>query len=122
MTATPFEPVTKQRAAQILSVAIRTIDLWISIGEMPAPRHIGRRAYWHPSDFNGWLDKRLKSADDTNQSDGPGIATSRPAQDEPGKKKTRSRNTSASRPQGNDARVSQAKQRAHRMLDQFAAS
>ncbi|MEX3944353.1 helix-turn-helix transcriptional regulator [Paraburkholderia sp. BR10937] len=59
MSTTPFTPITKESAAQILSVSVRTIDHYVADGRMPAPVHLGRRAYWHPDAFYGWLHRAL---------------------------------------------------------------
>lgn len=56
---TLYHPITKEKAAEILSVSKRTIDNWISDGTLPEPTNIGRRVYWHPATFFGWLDQRL---------------------------------------------------------------
>jgi len=57
--ATPFQPITKEKAAQILSVSKRTIDNWVADGTMPTPTTIGRRVYWHPEPFFTWLNHKL---------------------------------------------------------------
>lgn len=59
MSTTPFTPITKENAAQILSVSVRTIDHYVRDGRMPAPVHLGRRAYWHPDVFYAWLHRAL---------------------------------------------------------------
>ncbi|MGE8166015.1 helix-turn-helix transcriptional regulator [Paraburkholderia sp. NPDC080076] len=60
MLTTPFSPITKEQAAQILAVSVRTIDYYVRDGRMPAPIHLGRRAYWHPDLFFAWLDQALR--------------------------------------------------------------
>lgn len=57
--ATPFQPLTKEHAAEILSVSKRTVENWIAAGEMPSPTTIGRRVYWHPDIFYSWLNDKL---------------------------------------------------------------
>ena len=59
MPSVDFQPIIKERAAEILSVSKRTIENWIAAGEMPAPVEIGRRVYWHPDTFYGWLNQKL---------------------------------------------------------------
>lgn len=54
-----FRPVTKEAAAEILSVSVRTIENWITSGTMPAPASIAGRRYWHPKVFFAWLDHAL---------------------------------------------------------------
>lgn len=63
MSTTPFTPITKENAAQILAVSVRTIDYYVRDGRMPAPVHLGRRAYWHPDVFFAWLDQALREPD-----------------------------------------------------------
>lgn len=62
MSIAPFNPIAKEQAAEILGTSIRTIENYVSTGLMPAPVAIGRRVYWHPDIFYGWLDGRLKEA------------------------------------------------------------
>ncbi len=50
---TPYQPITKEQAAEILSVSKRTIDNWIADSTLPPPTAIGRRVYWHPTTFYG---------------------------------------------------------------------
>jgi excisionase family DNA binding protein len=54
-----YQPITKENAAEILSVSKRTIDNMLADGTLPRPAYIGRRLYWHPDVFFGWLDGRL---------------------------------------------------------------
>lgn len=56
---TPYKPITKEAAAELLSVSKRTIDNWISDGKLPMPTSIGRRVYWHPDVFRAWEDRML---------------------------------------------------------------
>lgn len=62
MSVTPFHPITKEQAADVLGASIRTIENYVSTGIMPAPVSIGRRVYWHPDVFYGWLDAHLKNS------------------------------------------------------------
>lgn len=59
MSTTPFTPITKEQAAQILAVSVRTIDHHVRDGRMPPPVHLGRRAYWRPDVFYAWLHQAL---------------------------------------------------------------
>lgn len=61
-----YQPLTKQKAAEVLSVSKRTIENWISDGTLPPPHAIGRRVYWHPRIFYAWLDTRLGAASPTD--------------------------------------------------------
>ena len=54
-----FKPITKEAAAEILSVSVRTIENWVSAGTLPVPASIGGRRYWHPQVFYGWLGQSL---------------------------------------------------------------
>lgn len=55
----PYQPITKECAAELLAVSKRTIDNWIADGTIIAPSAIGRRVYWHPDAFFRWLDEKL---------------------------------------------------------------
>lgn len=57
----PFKPVTREEAAEILSVSLTTLDELIKAGIFPPPRSIGaqRRKYWHPDVFYSCLDRAL---------------------------------------------------------------
>lgn len=55
----PFKPVTREAAAGKLSITVRTLESWYADGAMPQPVSIGRRLYWHPAIFYGWLDAKL---------------------------------------------------------------
>jgi excisionase family DNA binding protein len=55
----PYQPITKESAAELLAVSKRTIDNWIADGTIIAPSAIGRRVYWHPDAFFRWLDEKL---------------------------------------------------------------
>ncbi|HYO28443.1 MAG TPA: helix-turn-helix domain-containing protein [Azonexus sp.] len=55
----PYQPITKDSAAELLAVSKRTIDNWIADGTIIAPSAIGRRVYWHPDAFFQWLDEKL---------------------------------------------------------------
>ena len=54
---TPYKLITKEAAAELLTVSKRTIDNWIADGTLPMPTSIGRRVYWHPEVFREWQDK-----------------------------------------------------------------
>lgn len=55
----PYKLITKEAAAEFLSVCKRTIDSWIADGTLPMPTSIGRRVYWHPETFRRWQDEKL---------------------------------------------------------------
>lgn len=59
----PFKPLTREDAADILGVSLGTLDKLIASGTLPAPRTIGgcRRQYWHPDCFYAWLDQQLRA-------------------------------------------------------------
>lgn len=57
-----FMPLTKEDVAKVFDVTPRTIENWVEHEDLPAPVRIGNRVYWHPEEFNAWLDKRLRSA------------------------------------------------------------
>lgn len=59
--------ITKERAAELLSVSKRTIDNWIADGTLPQPTALGRRVYWHPESFRLWQDKLFGIQQSPNQ-------------------------------------------------------
>lgn len=60
MSIAPFIPVTREAAAKALDISLSSLDNMIADGVMPAPRTLGgRRLYWHPNVFYGWLNKGL---------------------------------------------------------------
>jgi hypothetical protein len=61
MSTTPFKPVTREQAAEILSVSLGTLDAMIASGVLPPPRQLGdcRKLYWHPDVFYGYLHRLL---------------------------------------------------------------
>lgn len=60
---TPQKLVTKEMAAELLTVSMRTINNWISDGTLPMPTAIGRRVYWHPNEFREWQDSLFGRAE-----------------------------------------------------------
>lgn len=59
MNCTPFVPVLKTDAAEILRVHPRTIDNYIAQGLLPKPKQFGSREMWHPDVFYGHLSTAL---------------------------------------------------------------
>jgi len=62
MSTTPFKPITREQAAEILSVSLGTLDAMIDSGALPPPRPLVencRRLYWHPDVFYGSLHRLL---------------------------------------------------------------
>jgi len=67
MKVEPFTPVTREEAAKRLSVSLSTIDNLISSGALPPPKTLGgRKQYWHPDVFYGWLDQQLRGETPTS--------------------------------------------------------
>ena len=62
--STAFKPITREAAAELLSVSLRAIDYYIERGLLPAPISLGgRRRYWHPDVFYAHLDAILHAGD-----------------------------------------------------------
>lgn len=61
-TVTPFQPLTREDAVEIMGKSVRTLENWYDVGVMPSPVAIGpgRALYWHPEIFYEWLDVSLK--------------------------------------------------------------
>lgn len=57
-----MELITKQQAAQILGVTLRTVNNLVHTEELPQPKKIGRRVYWIKEEFEVFLHARLSCA------------------------------------------------------------
>jgi len=73
-----YTPITKEKAAEILSVSKRTIDNMMATGTIPRPAYIGRRAYWHPEVFYQWLNTQLGKSHTESQAPYPTTRIGRP--------------------------------------------
>ena len=53
MKTDPFEPITRERAAEILEISLGTLDAMVRDGDLPPPCRIGnaRKVYWDPDIF-----------------------------------------------------------------------
>lgn len=69
MTPTPFRPITREMAAEILGVSIRTLRNYVLDGRMPTPLTLGktRFLYWHPDVFYTWLQGTLLQGQEQSQ-------------------------------------------------------
>lgn len=52
--------VTKADAADVFHVCIKTIDNYIRDGRLPTPVQFGSKDYWHPADFEAFLDATFR--------------------------------------------------------------
>lgn len=41
-----MEIISKTELAELLRISPRTVDHWVSIGKLPRPGYLGRRAFW----------------------------------------------------------------------------
>lgn len=62
MLANDFKLITKARAADMFGVDVKTIDNYIKAGELPAPKKFVSKEYWHPADFEAFLDRTFRAA------------------------------------------------------------
>ncbi len=61
MSLSDFKLITMADAARIFDGCSRkTIENYIRAGTMPAPVRFGGREYWHPADFQEFLDKTFR--------------------------------------------------------------
>lgn len=58
-----LKPLTKQDVADIFGISLRTVENWVSEGDLLAPKKIGNRVYWHRRNFYTWLNHRLEMDD-----------------------------------------------------------
>ena len=58
--ATPIKPLTREDIASLLGVSDKTIDKMVREGTLPRPWQLGtcRRLYWHPEDWNIWIERQ----------------------------------------------------------------
>ncbi len=70
--ATPIKPLTREDLVSLLGVSDKTIDKLIREGSLPKPWQLGtcRRLYWHPDDWNAWIERQRSRAEAENSSTG----------------------------------------------------
>ena len=77
MTRETFRPITRDMAAELLSVSLGTLDRLIEEGSIPKPRTVGsgRRLYWHPDVFHRCIALHLlgNDAPETRNPAAPGL-------------------------------------------------
>jgi len=69
MTA-PFAPMTKEDVAAVLMCTTRTVENLVKSREIPIPKLLAGRVFWHPDVFYSWLDSSLRGAPSARGSDG----------------------------------------------------
>jgi hypothetical protein len=62
MLANDFKLITKARAADMFGVDVKTIDNYIKAGKLPAPKQFVSKEYWHPDDFEMFLNETFRNA------------------------------------------------------------
>lgn len=62
MLANDLKLVTKDIAAEVFSVSVKTIDNYIKDGLLPAPKRFVSKEYWHPDDFRAFLARTFQVA------------------------------------------------------------
>jgi hypothetical protein len=55
-----FKLLTKADAAVIFGVCTKTVDNYIREGRLPEPVQFASREYWHPEDFQAFLDRTFR--------------------------------------------------------------
>jgi excisionase family DNA binding protein len=55
--------------AQMLSVPVRTIYEWNSVGSGPAYYRVGRYVRYRPSDVKAWLEEQKRNPDSDTESE-----------------------------------------------------
>lgn len=61
MLANDLKLVTKDIAAEVFSVSVKTIDNYIKDGMLPQPTRFVSKEYWHPDDFRDFLARTFRS-------------------------------------------------------------
>ena len=61
MASETFKLITRQMAVEVLGVSMTTLDALVASGSLPAPKPLGggRRVYWLPEAFYGYLKQTL---------------------------------------------------------------
>jgi excisionase family DNA binding protein len=79
--AAPIKPLTREDVASLLGVSDKTIDKMIRERSLPRPWQVGscRRLYWHPEDWNAWIERQRLG--DPSLADAPAM----PIEPEPAK-------------------------------------
>lgn len=62
MLANDLKLVTKDIAAEVFSVSVKTIDNYIKDGLLPPPRRFVSKEYWHPDDFRDFVDRTFRTS------------------------------------------------------------
>ncbi len=72
----PIKPLTREDVASLLGVSDKTIDKLIRAGSLPKPWQLGscRRLYWHPNDWNAWIEQQRSRAEAEKPSTGSSTA------------------------------------------------
>lgn len=81
-----FKLVTKADAAAIFGVCVKTIDNFVKEGRLPPPVQFSCKEYWHPEDFQAFLDltfKRQSLAQSVAESEGRAAAACEQSSDKP---------------------------------------
>lgn len=66
-----FKLVTKTDAAAIFGVCTKTVDNYIREGRLPEPVQFASREYWHPADFQAFLDDTFRRSKSAGPEDAP---------------------------------------------------
>lgn len=61
MLANDFKLITKARAADMFGVDVKTIDNYIKAGKLPVPKQFVSKEYWHPEDFEAFLNETFRA-------------------------------------------------------------
>ena len=90
----PIKPLTREDVASLLGVSDKTIDKLIREGSLPKPWQLGtcRRLYWHPNDWNAWIERQRLG--DPSLADAPAM----PIEPEPAKAIRPTRRSAAKTP------------------------
>lgn len=72
---TEFRLVTKADAAGVFGVCMKTIDNYIKEGLLPRPVQFASKEYWHPGDFQAFIEMTFRrTSGDSSPTGAPAIA------------------------------------------------
>lgn len=61
VSSSGFRLLSKADAAAVFGVCLKTIDNYIESGLLPRPVQFASKAYWHPEEFQSFIDKTFRT-------------------------------------------------------------
>jgi predicted DNA-binding transcriptional regulator AlpA len=61
-----FTMLTREDVASIFDISLRTLDRWVSGGDIPEPLKVGGRTYWTYSQIKDWIEQGCPAQNNGN--------------------------------------------------------